>query len=229
MINSSLAVSVVLPCRNEAAALPHVLRQITTVLATHHLTGEIIVSDSSVDASPAIARSFGAHVIQHNQDGYGRALRHGINAARAPVIFFADPDGTYDFSEIPRFVAELTTGADLVIGNRLHGTITPGAMPALHRYVGTPVLSYTLRSLFNLTVTDTQSGMRALTRELWQTMHLTSTGMEFASELLIAAARHRARIVELPINYHPRQGTSKLRPWRDALRHVRLMTHLATR
>lgn len=216
-------VSIILPCRNEAAALPGVLAQIKNVLAQHHINGEIIVSDSSSDRSPDIARAAGVHLIKHDQAGYGNAYRHAFPHARGRHVFCADADGSYDFNELPRFIAELKKGADLVVGNRFAGRIAPNAMPPLHRYLGTPLLSLVLRLLFGTSVHDSQCGMRALTHEALKKLNLHTTGMEFASEMIIKAQRARLRIKELPINYLPRQGTSKLRTFPDGWRHLRLM------
>lgn len=220
-------ISIILPCRNEEQSIGHAIADIQRVLISHHVNGEIIVSDSSTDHSPAIAAALGARLIKHDQPGYGTALRHGLNAACAPYLFWADPDGSYDFAEILRFLAALHAGADLVSGNRLSGRISRGAMPLLHRYLGTPVLSRLTRTLFPTDIRDTQSGMRAITRTALTRLDLQSPGMEFASEVIIKAAQHRLTIRELPISYLPRRGRSKLRPIPDGVRHLHLIFKLA--
>ena len=216
----------VLPCRNEEAALAACLDQIKAVFLEHDITGEIIVSDSSIDASPTIARAAGAVLVQHARDGYGAAYQEGFTVAQGNYLFGADPDGTYDFSEIPRFIAALERGADLVVGNRFAGHIALGAMPWLHRFVGTPVLTWLTRLLFGIRIGDSQCGMRAWRREALEQINATSPGMEYASEVIIKAKQAGLMIVELPIDYGPRRGESKLNTWRDGWRHLCLLFRL---
>lgn len=215
--------SIILPCRNEALALGFCLKKIDAIIRQHRLSAEIIVSDSSTDESAAIALRFGARVLQHGLPGYGRACLAGFSAARGRYIFLADADATYDFSEIKRFLDRLRQGCDIVIGNRLAGTIAAGAMPVMHRYVGNPLLSAMVRFLFGANVSDVHCGMRALRRDIVSALNLRASGMEFASEMIIRAAQQHRLITELPINYFTRLGKSKLHPYTDGWRHVYCM------
>ncbi len=219
----SIDVSVVLPCRNEEESIGDCLQQIQNVFAKHNVKGEIIVSDSSTDNSTSIAFAAGACVVKHDTSGYGNAYLAGFKHARGRYIFGADPDGSYDFSEIPRFMEALRQGSDLVIGNRLKGTIKPNAMPWLHRYIGTPLLTQLVRIFFGIRLGDSQCGMRAWRTEALNELELTASGMEFASEMIVQAAKQKMRISELPIDYANRLGQSKLRTWRDGWRHLELI------
>ena len=221
--NQEIFVSVILPCRNEQESLDACLTQIKSVLARENLAGEIIVSDSSSDLSPEIAQRHGVVLVKHDQIGYGRAYLEGFKAARGRYLFLADADGTYDFKELPRFLAALAAGADLVLGDRFARPAIAGSMPWLNRHIGNPALSGILRRLFSIEVNDSHSGMRALKRETALALKLTAEGMEFASEMIIKAGRAGLTIRELPIDYHPRRGASKLRPLVDGWRHLHLM------
>ena len=225
MLNHSpqTTLSVILPCRNEEKTLGACLEQIKSVLARHNLAGEIIVSDSSTDRSPEIAHQHGVKLIKHDRVGYGIAYQEGIKAASGRYLIMADADGTYDFNDIPRFIEQLESGADFVIGNRFAGTIQPGAMPLLHRYLGNPILSGLVRWLFHIKVHDVHCGMRAISRQAFDQIRPKTTGMEFASEMIIAAARRHLKIAELPINYARRQGNSKLKTFSDGWRHLRFI------
>jgi hypothetical protein len=188
------------------------------------LCGEVVVSDNgSTDGSQEIAARAGARVVHAARRGYGNAYLHGIAEAHAPIIVMADSDDTYDLGEVPRLVAKVREGYDMVLASRLRGTILPGAMPWLHRYVGNPVLTGLLNLLFGLRVSDAHTGMRAFTREAYDRLNLRTTGMEFASEMIVTAAQVRLRIAETPITYHPRAGESKLDTWRDGWRHLRYL------
>ncbi|HLC89770.1 MAG TPA: glycosyltransferase family 2 protein [Patescibacteria group bacterium] len=216
-------VSVILPCRNEEAALSLCLAEIKKVLAQENINGEIIVSDSSVDNSARIAEELGVRLVKHDQAGYGLACQQGFAAAKGKYLFLADADGTYDFKEIPRFLAEVSSGNDLVIGNRFAGKMEKGAMPFLNRYLGNPLLSTLFRLFFRLKIIDVQSGMRAITREALDKLDLRTLGMEFATEMMIKAAKAGLKVKEVAINYHKRQGKSKLKRWADGWRHIRFM------
>ena len=222
-MNTQPLVSVVLPCRNEQPALAQCLTQIKQVLQQNNINGEIIVSDSSTDSSPDIAKQFGVVLVKHNQDGYGAAYLQGFKAAQGRYLFLADCDGTYDFSEIPNFIDYLNQGFDFVIGNRLNGKIAPKAMPFLHRYFGSPLLSLIFRLLFWYKVKDINCGMRAITKSGLEKINLKTTGMEFASEMLIKAVRQNLKIRQVTINYNQRLGKSKLKPLADGWRHLRFM------
>lgn len=221
--NSDIAVSVVLPCQNEEAALGLCLEEISEVFHVHGIRGEIIVSDSSCDRSPEIARAFGARVVKHDQNGYGRAYLEAFKHVRGDIIFCADPDGSYEFTEIPRFIDQLKNGADLVLGNRFGGTMATHAMPWLHRVIGRPLFSNIFWLFYRRTIPDIHNGMRAFRRHTLDTLALQSSGMELASEMLVAATRNKLKIAILPINYRTRLGKSKLRTFTDGLRHLRYL------
>lgn len=229
-----LDISVVMPCLNEEATLAQCIASAKKGLAQIGASGEIVVADNgSTDTSVAVATAHGARVVSVAARGYGNAYRAGIAAARGRIIVMGDSDGTYDFSRLGDIVKPLENGADLVLGSRLRGSIEPGAMPWLHRYIGNPVLSATLNLFYRTSISDTHSGFRAFTRGAYDRLGLKTTGMEFASEMLIVAAREGLRIREVPITYHPREGESKLRSFRDGWRHLRLLlqyspTHLFT-
>ena len=216
-------VSIILPCKNEEAALKYCIDKIKKVLSENSIAGEIIVSDSSNDNSPNIAIDAGVVLVKHDKDGYGNAYLEGFSKVRGKYIFCADADGTYDFSEIPRFIDELRNGADFVIGNRFKGVIDNGAMPWMHKYIGNPFLSGTLRLFFGSSVKDAHCGMRVIKKEVIPRLSLKTTGMEFASEMVIKAIKKKLKIQELSINYRVRIGNSKLHTLSDGWRHMRFM------
>lgn len=217
-------ISIILPCRNEEQSLGQSITSIRKVLEDSNLTGEIIVSDSSTDRSPEIAQSLADKLVKHDKEGYGTAYLEGFSAATGEILFLADPDGSYDFAEIPRFVTHLVNeNYDFVIGNRFQGKIHPGAMPFLHQKVGSPTLTYIFKRLYKLPVGDINCGMRAIKRDVLFNLGLSSSGMEFASEMLIKASYQNLKIKELAIDYHPRLGDSKLKTFSDGWRHLKLM------
>ncbi|MBI3963224.1 MAG: glycosyltransferase family 2 protein [Deinococcus sp.] len=217
-------VSVVMPCLNEEQSIGQCVRQAREALKSAGLKGEVVMSDNgSTDRSVAIAQEQGARVVHQSIRGYGAAYLQGIRSARGRYIVIGDSDGTYPFERIPDFVARLREGFDLVMGSRLKGQILPGAMPWLHRSIGNPLLSGILRLLFGGSVSDAHCGMRAFTKEAFQRLRLHTTGMEFASEMVINALKARLRIAEIPITYSPRHGQSKLHSLRDGWRHLRFM------
>jgi glycosyltransferase involved in cell wall biosynthesis len=220
---------VVIPCLNEEENIETCVRRALEVLAEHGIDGEVVVADNaSEDRSAELAEAAGATVVHEPRRGYGSAYLAGFAAARGRYIVMADADLTYDFGEIPRFVAELEDGAQLVMGNRMDN-IQPGAMPWLHRYVGNPVLTGVLNLFFRTGVRDAHCGMRAVRRDVLPVLDLRTTGMEFASEMVIRAAKERLDIREFPIEYHPRGGESKLSSFRDGWRHLRfLLVHSPT-
>ena len=227
--DGELLVSVVIPCLNEADNIERCVAWALTTLAEHGIPGEVVVADNdSEDGSAALALAAGARVVHERRRGYGNAYMAGFTAAKGRHIVMADADLTYDFGDIPRFLAELEAGADLVMGDRMDG-IQPGAMPWLHRYVGNPVLSGTLTFYFRTGVRDAHCGMRAFRRSALPALDLRTTGMEFASEMVIRAAKAKLDIRQLPIDYHPRGGESKLSSFRDGWRHLRfLLVHSPT-
>lgn len=218
-----LAVSVVIPCLNEAENIEQCVEKALDTLELAGLVGEVVVADNgSEDGSAELARLAGARVVHEPRRGYGSAYLAGFAAARGKYIVMADADLTYDFGEIPRFLAELEDGADMIIGDRMKN-IHPGAMPWHHRYIGNPLLSGFLNLLFHTGVSDAHCGMRAFRRDRLEVLELRTTGMEFASEMVIRAAKAKLVVRELPIEYHPRGGESKLSSFRDGWRHVRFL------
>ena len=224
-----LLVSVVIPCLNEAENIERCVSWALSTMAEHGIPGEVVVADNdSDDASAALALAAGARVVHERRRGYGNAYMAGFAAARGRHIVMADADLTYDFGEIPRFLEQLEDGADLVMGDRMDG-IQPGAMPWLHQYIGNPILSGTLNLFFRTGVRDAHCGMRAFRRSKLGELDLRTTGMEFASEMVIRAAKAKLDIRQLPIDYHPRGGVSKLSSFRDGWRHLRfLLVHSPT-
>jgi glycosyltransferase involved in cell wall biosynthesis len=224
-----LLVSVVIPCLNEEENIEQCVHEAHQALVAGGLTGEVLVVDNnSDDRSAEIAEAAGARVILERRRGYGSAYLAGFAAARGEYIVMADADLTYDFGEISRFVAELKDGAQLVMGDRMDN-IKPGAMPWLHRYIGNPVLTGILNLFFRTGVGDAHCGMRALRRDVLPSLDLRTTGMEFASEMVIRASKQKLVIREVPIEYHPRGGESKLSSFRDGWRHLRfLLVHSPT-
>src|SRR5690349_16753807 len=225
-----LLVSVVIPALNEAESIEACVRRSLETMAEHDIPGEVVVADNgSDDGTPELARDAGARVIHESRKGYGSAYLAGFAAARGKYIVMGDADETYDFREIARFVEPLEEGADFVMGSRLRGRIHRGAMPWLHRYVGNPVLTGVLNLFFRTGVSDAHCGMRAFRRDLLPVLDLRTTGMEFASEMVIRAAKAKLKIAEFPIEYHPRGGESKLSSFRDGWRHLRfLLVHSPT-
>jgi glycosyltransferase involved in cell wall biosynthesis len=223
-------VSVVIPALNEAESIAACVRRSIETMEAGGIAGEVVVADNgSSDATPELARQAGARVIYEQRKGYGSAYLAGFAAARGKYIVMGDADETYDFREIVRFVGPLEDGADLVIGSRLHGNIHPGAMPWLHRYVGNPILTGVLNLFFRAGVSDAHCGMRAFRRELLPRLDLRTTGMEFASEQVIRSSKLGLDIREIPIEYHPRIGESKLSSFADGWRHLRfLLVHSPT-
>jgi glycosyltransferase involved in cell wall biosynthesis len=216
-------VSVVIPCLNEAENIEHCVLAARAALDRMDVPGEVVVADNdSEDDSAHLAQRAGARVVVERRRGYGSAYLAGFAASRGCYIVMADADLTYDFDEIPRFVAELQAGAELVMGDRMDN-IQPGAMPWLHRYVGNPLLSGLLNLFFRTGVNDAHCGMRALRRDVLPRLDLRTTGMEFASEMVIRASKEQLRIAEFPIEYHPRGGESKLSSFRDGWRHLRFL------
>lgn len=212
--------SVAMPCLDEKALLG---------IARCGLSGEVIVADNgSTDRSIAIALAAGARVVRQPQRGYGHAYQAGFAAARGRYLIMGDSDDTYDFAAIVPFVTLLRSGSyDYVLGSRFKGTILADVMPWHHRYIGNPLLTGLLNRLFGLDSSDAHSGMRAFTREAYARMQLRSPGMEFASEIVVNAAKARLRITEVPITYYPRAGESKLRSFRDGWRHLRSCCSIA--
>jgi glycosyltransferase involved in cell wall biosynthesis len=215
--------SVIIPCLNEAENIEQCVKAAWQAMERSRIDGEVIVADNgSEDGSAELAVRAGANVVHEHRRGYGSAYIAGFAAAGGTYILMADADLTYDFNEIPSFLGQLEEGADMVIGDRMEN-ILPGAMPWHHRYIGNPLLSRLLNLLFHTGVHDAHCGMRAFRRDRLELLQLRTTGMEFASEMVVRAAKERLDIREIPIEYHPRGGESKLSSFRDGWRHVRFL------
>lgn len=224
-----IEVTIVMPCLNEAETLADCIAAAQRGLSAAGVEGEILIADNgSTDGSQDIARKLGARVVDVPEKGYGHALRHGMEAAQGQFLIMGDSDRSYDFGEIKPFIDKLRAGADLVMGCRMPaggGKIIPGAMPWKHRWIGNPVLTFIGRLLFRCPAHDFHCGLRALTKDAFHKMDLRTTGMEFASEMVIKASLRGLRIEEVPITLH-KDGRSRpphLRSWRDGWRHLRFM------
>jgi glycosyltransferase involved in cell wall biosynthesis len=220
--------SVVIPCLNEKDSLAGCIEKALRAMRTHGISGEVIVADNgSTDGSAAIARRTGARVVDVAAKGYGNALMGGIAAARGKFIIMGDADGSYDFAEIPRFVAKLRDGSDLVQGCRLPsggGRIEAGAMPFLHRYLGNPLFSLLARRWFHSPLHDIYCGLRGFTKEHYARIGQRCTGMEFATEMIIKSSLFGAKAAEVPITLHPdsrKTHAPHLRTFRDGWRTLR--------
>ena len=215
-----------MPCLNEAETLRVCIDKATSFLAREGISGEVLIADNgSTDGSQEIARAAGARVVAVPVKGYGSALNTGIRAARGRFVIMGDADDSYDFSDLSAFVRELRAGADLVMGNRFAGGIEDGAMPALHRYLGNPVLSLVGRVFFRTSIRDFHCGLRGFDRERMLALRLHTTGMEFASEVVVSSVLAGYRIVEVPTRLS-RDGRSRpphLRSFRDGWRHLRFL------
>lgn len=221
-----IELTVVIPCLDEARTVGTCVGKALRAMRTHGVSGEVVVADNgSTDDSRAVATAAGARVVPVPDKGYGAALRGGIEAAAGRYVLLGDADDSYDFGDLMPFVERLRAGDDFVLGNRFRGGIRPGAMRPLHRYLGNPVLSALGRLIYRAGVGDFHCGMRALTREAFARMQLRTTGMEFASEMVVKAALLRMRIGEVPVVLHRdgRDRPSHLRSWRDGWRHLRFL------
>lgn len=223
---AEVEVSVVIPCLNEAVSIGTCVAKARRCLEDLGLRAEVVVADNgSTDGSVEIARRSGAEVVRVDERGYGSALMGGIAAARGQFIVMGDADDTYDFSRLGPFIAKLQEGYDLVMGNRFLGGIHAGAMPFLNRYLGNPVLSRAGRLFFKSPVGDFHCGLRAFRKDAILRLDLRTTGMEFASEMVVKATLHGLRIAEVPTTLSPAARTRRphLRPWRDGWRHLRFL------
>jgi len=217
-------ISLVMPTLNEEEGIRECIQRAKNAFRELGVQAEIIVSDSSTDRTPEIAREEGAIVVEPDGKGYGYAYRYAFDKARADVIAMGDADTTYDFEELPKLYELVANGdADMAMGSRLEGEIKPGAMPTLHQYVGNPLLTKFLNTFYGAGVSDAHSGMRVFTRDAWEEMGCETTGMEFASEMIMQAGAADLTIEELPIVYHEREGEETLESFKDGWRHVRFM------
>jgi glycosyltransferase involved in cell wall biosynthesis len=226
LVDSPIELTVVMPCLNEAETLATCVDKAIAALRDNGISGEVIVADNgSTDGSQAIAIEHGARMVPVPVRGYGAAINAGVMAARGTYVLMADADDSYNFAHIPRFLAELRNGADLVMGNRFAGGIGPGAMPVLHRYLGNPVLSWMGRTLFKTPVGDFHCGIRAFSRSGYEQLQLRTTGMEYASEMVVKSSLLKQRMVEVPTTLQ-KDGRSRpphLKTWRDGWRHFRFL------
>jgi glycosyltransferase involved in cell wall biosynthesis len=217
-------ISVVIPCLNEEKAVGQVVAWGLEGIADSGRPGEVIVVDNgSTDRSVEIARAAGARVIHEPRPGYGSAYLRGLAEARGRYVFMADGDGTYDIRDLKPFLEQLDAGKEFVLGSRFQGRIHEGAMPWKHRWIGNPILTAILNVFFGVRVSDAHCGLRAIRRSTLPRLDLHATGMEFASEMILKAAKRNIAVGEVPIDYYPRTGESKLNTWRDGWRHLRFM------
>ncbi len=221
-----MELTILMPCLNEAGTLPACIRKALTFLRTHGIDGEVLIADNgSTDGSADVATACGARVVSVVRKGYGAALMGGIAQARGRYVIMGDADDSYDFSRLSDFVERLRAGDELVVGNRFTGGIAPGAMPALHRYLGNPVLSFVGRRLFTSSIGDFHCGLRGFHRDAILRLGLQTSGMEFASEMIVKAAIFGLKISEVPTTLSPdgRDRPPHLRSWRDGWRHLRFL------
>jgi Glycosyl transferase family 2 len=223
---TGLELSIVIPCLNEAETIGTCVVKAVGFLRRHCIRGEVVVADNgSTDDSRAIVRGLGGRVVEVPVRGYGAALRAGTAAARGRYVIIGDADDSYDFSDLMPFLASLRAGNELVVGNRFKGGIKPGAMPALHKYLGNPVLSFIGRLLFRVGLGDFHCGLRGFAREAILGLDLHTTGMEFASEMIVCASLAGLSIAEVPtiLSKDGRSRPPHLRTWRDGWRHLRFL------
>lgn len=218
--------TILMPCLNEAKTIGTCIGKAVGFLAGNGITGEVLIADNgSTDGSQDIARAAGARVVAVAEKGYGAALIGGIKAARGVFVIMGDADDSYDFSNLSAFVAALRGGADLVMGNRFQGGIAAGAMPPLNRWLGNPVLSWVGRIFFSVPIGDFHCGLRGFRRDAVLKLRLRTSGMEFASEMVVKASLAGLRIAEAPTTLSPdgRDRPPHLRPWRDGWRHLKFL------
>ncbi len=221
---AALQVSVVMPCLNEEGAVADCVHKALAWMGAAGRTGEVIVVDNgSTDRSAELASGAGARVVAEPQPGYGSAIRRGFRDAQGAYLVMGDCDGTYDFGRLGPLVDPLDDGYDMVVGNRLSGSLARGAMPWLHRFIGTPLISAALRLFTGAKISDSQCGLRSIRRDAAERLQLRTTGMEFASEMILKATRQGLRVTEVPIAYDVRVGESKLSTFRDGWRHLRFL------
>jgi hypothetical protein len=231
---AAVDVTIVMPCLNEAQCLPHCIRNakeaVRRIGAEYGLTCEIVIADNgSTDGSQRIATRLGARVVPVAEKGYGAALIGGAKAAYGKYILMGDADGSYDFLDGVAMIGKLQEGAELCMGSRFKGGISPGAMPWKNRYIGNPALTGILNLFFRPGISDAHSGLRAIRKDSFLQLRLSGSGMEFASEMVIKAALKRLRIAETPVKLLPdlRDRAPHLRPWRDGWRHLRYLFMLS--
>ena len=221
-----IKLSIVMPCLNEEETIEKCIVKAFTFLKNNNINGEIIIADNgSTDGSQVIAKNLGATVILAEKKGYGNALQKGIESANGKYIIMGDADDSYDFSELSLFVEKLDQGYDLVVGNRFKGGIKKNAMPFLHKYLGNPVLSFLGRLFFNAKIHDFHCGLRGFTKLAFDKMQLSTTGMEFASEMIVKSHLLQLKIAEVPTILYKdgRNRKPHLNTWSDGWRHLRFL------
>jgi len=226
MTEPELELSIVMPCLDEAETLEICIKKARTFLEKSGVSGEVVISDNgSTDGSQDIAIANGARLVNASEKGYGAALQEGINNARGKYVIMGDADDSYDFLSLMNYVEKLREGYDLVMGNRFKGGVKKGAMPFLHKYLGNPVLSFIGRLFFKIPIRDFHCGLRGFSKDAYKRMELYTTGMEFASEMVVKAALHKMKITEVPTVLSPdgRSRPPHLRTWRDGWRHLRFL------
>jgi len=225
-IMSNISITILMPCLNEEETIGICIQKASKFLKDNKINGEIIIADNgSTDKSRDIATNLGANVVNVREKGYGEALYHGINSAKHDFVIMGDADDSYDFSDLGMFIKKFNDGYEFVIGNRFLGGINKGAMPILNRYLGNPALTFIGNFLFNANVGDFHCGLRGIRKDLFHKIDLRTSGMEFASEMVIKSFLADAKIAEIPIVLH-KDGRSRpphLRPWRDGWRHLKFM------
>ncbi|WP_435156746.1 glycosyltransferase family 2 protein [Haladaptatus sp. DFWS20] len=216
--------SVIMPTLNEEGGIGECIEMVKRGISKIGVTTEIIISDSSSDRTPEIAREMGAIVVTPDEPGYGYAYRYAFAHARGDYIAIGDADTTYDFEDLPRLLDKVNDGeADMVMGSRLEGDIRPGSMPKLHQYIGNPMLTKFLNVFYGAGVSDAHSGFRVIDRDALDELDLKTNGMEFASEMIMEAGAQDMTIEEVPITYHEREGEATLDSFEDGWRHVKFM------
>jgi glycosyltransferase involved in cell wall biosynthesis len=221
-----IEVSIVMPCLNEAEALPYCLAKAFSFFEKNNINGEVLVVDNgSSDQSSNIAVKHGAIVVRENNKGYGAAIMAGIAKAKGKYIIIGDADDSYDFCDVMSFVELLRQGNDIVIGNRFKGGIQEGAMPFLHRYIGNPLLSFLGRAFFHIRIGDFHCGLRGIKKDSYPQLDLKTTGMEFASEMIVKAALNKMKLTETPVVLYKDKRNRKphLKTWQDGWRHLRFL------
>lgn len=225
-MNEQYELTILMPCLNEAETLATCIQKAKTYLEESGVHGEIVIADNgSTDGSQEIAKEHGARVVNVPEKGYGAALIGGCNGARGKYVIMGDADDSYDFLHLAPFVEKLREGNDLVMGNRFKGGIEPGAMPPLHRYLGNPVLSFIARLFFPCKIGDYHCGLRGYNRESILKLGLVTTGMEYASEMVVKATLNHLKIAEVPttLKKDGRSHAPHLRSWSDGWRHLKFL------
>jgi glycosyltransferase involved in cell wall biosynthesis len=225
-VNQNIELSIVMPCLNEAETLAICITKAQSFIDTNAIKGEVVIADNgSTDGSIAIAKSLKAEVVNAEQKGYGSALKAGIEAANGKYIIMGDADDSYDFNTLMLYVTELRSGKDLVMGNRFKGGIEKGAMPFLHKYLGNPVLSFIGRLFFKINIGDFHCGLRGFSKSAYNQMNLKTSGMEFASEMVVKSKLNNLSIAEVPTKLYKdgRTRAPHLKTWSDGWRHLRFL------